>query len=119
MLNKNWKNLEVVDDLLSRYDPDNERGGVVLEDGTVVELNNVAEDTSETFLASPSQILPFLDNMTATWHTHTKESANLSSEDFTTFVGLPDYEHIIVGVNNEIRFYKVKNNAVVNSDVPS
>jgi proteasome lid subunit RPN8/RPN11 len=100
-------------DLLSFLQPGRERGGVVLEDGTIVELtNHYPED--DGFSPDPAELLPHLDRLAATWHTHPGATANPSVEDAETFVLWPDLTHYIVGTDG-VRAFRVKHGAVINA----
>lgn len=52
--------------------------------------------------------------MMASWHTHPGGTANLSVEDWETFVQWPEQLHVIVG-SDGIRWYAVKGSAVTNA----
>jgi proteasome lid subunit RPN8/RPN11 len=93
--------------------PGPERGGLILTTGEVIELANCSPDPEQGFMPDPLELLAHVDQAGATWHTHPDESANLSSEDFQTFILWPNLYHVIVG-NDGTRWYAVKNGAVVN-----
>lgn len=112
-----WKSKKLCDDLRSLI-TEEERAGFVLLDGEVIELTNVAEDKVTKFDASPDEILLHCNKpIAALWHTHPDGSANLTSEDWHTFLAWPDVEHIIVA-KDEIRFYGVKGTGVINLPLP-
>lgn len=100
-------------ELLQRYEGDKERCGLILADGTIVELPNVAPEPTEAFCADPEALLPYLDAgvIAATWHTHPSTSSNLSVGDYETFLFWPDCKHYIVG-NDGVACYVVRNNTV-------
>ena len=79
-----------------------ERCGLVLTDGTIVEIENIAEDKTNSYLMNPEAVLPFLkDELIAeTWHTHPKGDPNLSGEDQQGFLDYPDLVHSIIGWRN-------------------
>lgn len=92
-----------------------ERGGLILDDGTVVELQNLSDEPNEGAVLNPTDDqLEMFDRAVATWHTHPGASANLSVGDYETFVNQPQLQHAIVG-DTEVRWYAVKNGAVVNA----
>lgn len=90
-----------------------ERVGLVLRDGSVIELPNISTLPEESFLVDPVDLLNHEDEMVATWHTHPRTPATLSGEDYQTFLMWPDLLHIIIGTDG-VRGYKVVNGAVVN-----
>lgn len=92
-----------------------ERGGFVLEDGTLLEFpNNSPEPNEGASLEIGVEQLPLLDYAIATWHTHPGATANLSVGDAETFTQWPNMLHAIVGTNG-VRWYGVKNGAVINA----
>lgn len=92
-----------------------ERGGLILKDGSVIEFKNVAEVPKEGFLPEITvDLLAHLDNALATWHTHPGASANLSVEDWETFTQWPDHAHAIVGTDG-VRWYRVERGVVINA----
>lgn len=106
--------------MLGILQPDdvNERCGLVLKDGTVVELENVADDPVNSYEMAGESVLPFMekDLVVSTWHTHPKADPNLSGEDYAGFLGWPDLSHIIIGVRNgELAMvtYRVDNGLVM------
>lgn len=103
--------------LRKRWSPDRERGGFILPDGAVIEVDNIAETPAEAFVAHAEDIMRHANTSVALWHTHTGESAHLSAEDWKTFVSWPGYEHIIVS-SQSIRFYAVSGPRVLNVDTP-
>lgn len=92
-----------------------ERGGWILDDGTIVELQNVFEDPKEGCVIDPTvEQLDLLPRVVATWHTHPGANANLSAGDAETFCAWSNLHHAIVGTDG-VRWYAVKNGAVVNA----
>lgn len=77
----------------------NERCGLVLKDGTIVEIENIAEEKTDGYEMNPVAVLPFLeaDLIAETWHTHPKGDPNLSGEDHDGFLAYPDLVHSIIG----------------------
>lgn len=109
-----WKTTSLTEELSSRVDPDQERGGFVLRDGTVVELANTAEDPKNNFRPADTELLEVIDlDIAAMWHTHPEGTANLSVEDWNAFLSWPEIQFIIAAPG-EVRFYGVKGRAVVN-----
>ena len=112
-MQKPWQSPALDGDLLTRHEPGPERGGVVLNDGTVVELTNHG-DQEDVCVLDPMELLPVEDRMVATWHTHPNSTAALSGMDWETFTQWPDLLHCIVGTDGP-RWYAVKGQAIVNA----
>jgi len=92
-----------------------ERGGFVLDDGTLLELPNRSDTPTEgAMLDIPDDQLHLITRAVATWHTHPGTTANLSVGDHETFVSWPALKHAIVGTDG-VRWYGVKNGAVINA----
>jgi proteasome lid subunit RPN8/RPN11 len=100
------------DNLLNYLTPGPERGGIVLADGTAIELENISSD-EDGYQVDPCELLPWIEAMVGTWHSHPNQTANLSVEDQETFLLWPDLTHYIVG-DDGVRAYRVKNNLVIN-----
>lgn len=104
---------------LLKPDDKDERCGLILKDGTVVELENVHEAPREGYRMRPSDALPHLENLAGTWHTHPDSDPNLSEEDRNGFLAWPDLEHFIVGRRNGAVFvtkYVVEDGMVLQCD---
>lgn len=89
-----------------------------MKDGTIVELENVAEDKENSYEMAPESVLPFLETgeVVSTWHTHPNGDPNLSGEDYAGFLGWPDLSHIIIGVRGgqpAMVTYRVDNGLVM------
>lgn len=99
--------------LLEKYEGELERCGLILKDGSVVEVKNIAPEPKNAFYACPEDLLPYLeeDLIAGTWHTHPNASSNLSPGDHETFVFWPDCRHYIVG-SDGVSCYVVKDNTV-------
>lgn len=76
-----------------------ERCGVILKDGKIVEVENLADDPRTGFELNFETLFDELDNdlIAATWHTHPDSDPNLSGEDYASFLSWPELEHIIIG----------------------
>ena len=101
----------ICESLLDLYEGQNERVGFVLEDGSLVEVENIAPDPDKAFLVCAEDVIKHEDAV-ATWHTHPSDTANLSAGDYETFVFFPDMLHFIVGTDG-VRSYKVENGRVL------
>jgi hypothetical protein len=101
------------DDLLTFLTEGRERGGVVLDDGTIVELTNHSPD-DDGYAPDAADLLPYVDRLSGTWHTHPTTTANPSVEDAETFAMWPELTHYIVGTDG-VRAYRIKHGAVINA----
>lgn len=94
-----------------------EQIGVILADNTIVELDNLhSEPETDATLASEDLFTYFYSgeyDVKATWHTHVDESADLSGQDYSTFLLHPDLDHYIIGTDG-VKKYVVKEGAVIN-----
>jgi hypothetical protein len=100
-------------DLLSKLTPDGpERGGVIIAEG-LVEITNICGD-EDGYAPDPDELVLYIDQMIGTFHTHPGQTANLSVEDFNTYLQFPGMRHAIVGTDG-VRWYEAKGGAVVNA----
>jgi proteasome lid subunit RPN8/RPN11 len=105
------------------YNPSDtdERCGLILTDGSIVEIENIAEDKTDSYDMSPEAVLPFLDagTIAGTWHTHPGGDPNLSGADYSGFLGYPELEHNIVGIRDgkiTVTRWRVQDGLVVACD---
>ncbi len=98
--------------LLEYYEGEEERVGFVLSNDAIIEVDNIAEDKKEGFDVSSENILHYLDDAVATWHTHPNSTSNLSVGDFETFLNWPNQRHYIVG-NDGVQEYYVEDGEVL------
>ena len=91
-----------VPDLISFLLPSdpNERCGLILADDTVVEIRNVHGEPEKGYRMDAKEVLPHVDNIKATWHTHPLADPNLSEEDYAGFLQWPNLVHYIVGIRD-------------------
>lgn len=89
-----------------------ERVGFILDDGAVVEVENVSGTPDTGFDICAEDLITFGERAVASFHTHPGASANLSVEDASTFLTWPNLKHYIIG-NDGIRTFEVKGNQVV------
>lgn len=54
------------------------------------------------------------EDVVGTFHTHPNASANLSFEDYESFMGYPRLAHYIIGKDG-VKKYKVINGALINA----
>lgn len=109
-----WQTPELTSDLLTRHGPGPERGGVILDDSTIIEMINHLDTPEDGCVLDPEELLEFEGRIVATWHTHPMETAALSGMDWDSFLGWPDQLHVIVGTDG-LRWYRVQGPAVVNA----
>jgi len=107
----------MLETLLHKGDTE-ERCGLILKDGTVVDIPNVADDPKTSFEMDLAAAIEHLDadTVAATWHTHPESDPNLSGEDYSCFLSWPDLEHVIVGIldgKTVVRRYRVEQGLVI------
>ena len=90
----------------------NERVGLILKSGEVVELENVSSQPDKMFSTKPEDLIRYEDEMLATWHTHPEGESLLSGEDYIGFQMYPDLLHLIFGTEG-VSGYVVKRGAVI------
>jgi proteasome lid subunit RPN8/RPN11 len=109
---------EIASRLKSLYDPNEseERCGLILDNGDIVETPNKHEDPKSGFVIDPVSLLEFEDKMVGTWHTHPAQKANLSQEDYVGFLNWPSLMHFIIGVDG-VRLFVVEDGLVIEEDI--
>lgn len=86
----------------------------MLVSGEIIELKNMSAKAADQFEPDAAEILSHIDkDVAAMWHTHTNGSANLSPEDWQTFLDWPQIEHAIVA-SEGVRYYGVRGRGVIN-----
>lgn len=91
------------------YQPDgHERVGLILHDGSPVEVPNVApyDPKAPRFEVKPDVMVAHEDSAWATWHIHPGQSGNLSIEDYWAFKNWPSLIHYIIG-NDGVWMFRV------------
>lgn len=107
---------------LSPRASENERCGLILDDGEFVEVKNIALDPQEGFDMDPVEALDWLNSgrVVGTWHTHPTTSAILSGDDYKCFLMWPNLKHTIIGCatdgSTEVRNYRVDRGIVLPCD---
>jgi proteasome lid subunit RPN8/RPN11 len=91
---------------------ENERVGFILNDGSIVELENICSDPLNGFEVKGDDLLRYEDRVSATWHTHPGASSNPSIGDYQGFLNYPDWKHHIVGDDGVVT-YEVRNGRVL------
>ena len=102
-------------DLFDYLDGEDERCGFVLHDGTIVELENIHPEPTEGFEIDPEDILRYINQIEAIWHTHPGAGSVLSGEDKLCMEIWPHLKHIVVGVDG-MSVYIVEQGVVLNED---
>ena len=95
--------------LNDKYAPDGpERVGFILQDDTIIEVENIHDDPENGFRVSGADLARYSEQAKATWHTHPDHSKNLSVEDYHAFLLWPDLRHFIVGKNGTAEYFVEK-----------
>ncbi len=89
-----------------------ERCGLILENGDIIEVRNVALEPENSYEMDPIGVLEYIDQAIATWHTHPKGPSGLSGEDHKGFLYWPKLEHLVISPDG-VRSYRVDNGVVV------
>lgn len=90
-----------------------ERCGVILDDGSILELENVHPDPVNYFAMDKAAV--DASNVVATWHTHPRTGPCLSVGDFRSFVSMPRLLHYIVAAT-EIWCYGMSGDILLSHD---
>lgn len=98
--------------LLPLNEGENERVGFILNDGSIIELENICSDPLNGFEVKGDDLLLYEDRVIATWHTHPGASSNPSIGDYSSFLNYPDWRHYIVGDDGVVA-YEVRNRRVL------
>lgn len=98
----------LIDILNSFYSDEGiERVGFIKGEHNIVEVKNNCDKPMDGFKVSTQDLITHTEDGTcwATWHTHPKDDANLSGEDYRSFKSYPDYTHFIIGKDG-VRAFK-------------
>lgn len=96
-----------------------ERCGLILSNGDVIEIANVAPDPTLSYEMDSASVLKWLEDTVGTWHTHPDTDPNLSDEDHDGFMAWPDLTHSIIGRRGGevvVVTYKVEDGVLVVCD---
>jgi len=95
-------------------DDTEERCGLVMDDGSLVEIQNIAPEPEKGFEMSPEAVVALLEtgHVVGTWHTHPHGQSNHRGEDHSFFLSWPDLSHTIIG-RNGVSKYRVENGVVL------
>lgn len=109
---------EIVSQLTANYDKADklERCGLVLKDGTIIEVENKHEEPTNGFRMPVAELVKHEDNLLGTWHTHPMDTANLSESDYMGFANWPDLKHFIIGLDG-VRCFEVQPPLIVEVDL--
>lgn len=94
---------------------ENERVGLVLKDGTVVELENICHDPKNGFEVDAAELVKYYSDAVATWHTHPDATSNLSVGDLQSYLNYPELTHYLVGTDG-VATYFVENGRVLRAE---
>lgn len=101
--------------LLSKLDGSLERVGFVLKSGEVIEVENKCDNPEEGFDVSGTDIIRYSGDAVATWHTHPNVTANLSMNDYETFLNWSELDHYIIGTDGVVKYIVVEGELIVAS----
>ena len=101
-------------DLFNYYEGETERCGFIV-DGEIIELDNIHPEPLNGFQIDDEDILRYINDIEAIWHTHPNSTSVLSGEDKQYITWWPNVSHYIVGADG-ISEYKVENGVVLNAN---
>lgn len=93
-----------------------ERCGVILKSGKILDCANVHLDPVAGFRIAGADLIKYEAELAGTWHTHPAADANLSQEDYAGFLAWPDLDHYIIGRDEgaiDVRKYITHDGAVL------
>ena len=95
-----------------------ERCGLLLTNGEIVEITNIAAEPEVSYEMDPVEVLPYLKagTIASTWHTHPTGDPNLSGDDYAGFLMWPDLGHAIIGRRDGkviVNRYRVEHGLVI------
>lgn len=109
--------MTLLNELKNLYNEEIETLGVILKGDVIVQLKNIHDNPKEGALMASQDVFDYLYSgnfeTIATWHTHVNESADLSGEDYSSFLLHPQLDHYIVG-NDGVKKYVIKDGMVLN-----
>lgn len=105
---------EIVSSLKAKYDSseEQEKCGIILLDGTLIDCENTHVSPTEGFRIPAKLLVQHEDDLYGTWHTHPKDSANLSQEDYRGFTQWPRLRHFIIGIDG-VRCFTVDDDLII------
>lgn len=90
----------------NNWHPHIELCGFILNDGSTVEVENLATDSKRDFSFNVEN-LP--NNVIGFWHSHPNNDENLSTEDYIKFLQFPDFIHRIYTKDSFSEYYVREN----------
>lgn len=87
------------------WHPIEELCGFILNDGSVIEVANIASNTKQHFKISVAILEHYLNDIAIFWHSHPSNNTNLSLEDYKAFLAFPDHEHRIYSETQYTSYY--------------
>jgi proteasome lid subunit RPN8/RPN11 len=106
LLELHWETLEV-------ETAQDERCGIVLRSGEILELQNSSTYPYNSFVISNVEIEPYKAEIAASWHTHPRGPHNLSIDDYNTFMDMPEIPHLII-THKSVSMYQSDGQYVMN-----
>lgn len=76
-----------------------ERCGLILKDGTILDCANIHPEPARAFMVDPRDLIANEDELAGTWHTHPGQGSALSQDDYVGFSQWPELTHCIVGTD--------------------
>jgi len=106
-----------MDKLLEYLNPDDkhERCGLILNDGQIIEVDNIHGDPEHGFEIPAEMLVRHEKKLSGTWHTHPNGTSQYSQMDHLGFSQWPQLTHFIISPAGVIG-YKVVNGSVVYAD---
>ena len=104
-----------VQTLLSKRDGKVEACGLILKDGTIIDLVNVHASPDQAFHIAAADVIKYELDMAATWHTHVGK-AYPSGADYVCFRNWSKLNHYIVG-DDGLKCYNVEAGTVYEAPV--
>ena len=107
-------NKEVIEKLEDVFKSSEEEvGGYITDKNEVIKCKNTHPNKENNFMFSCEDLDKLEDESTiATFHTHPKKSANLSKEDYNSFLNWEKLLHFIIG-QDKINCYKVSERGTI------
>lgn len=86
--------------------------GFILKTGEIVEVENICDDPENGFEIRGEDLLKYIDDVVAAWHTHPGKDSNLTVGDHQSFLNYKDWRHYIVGTDG-VTCYVVEDGKVI------
>ncbi len=92
-----------------------ERVGFVMKDGEVIEAENVCADPRNGAEIKGEDLLKYMPDAVATFHTHPGTSKVLTRDDYHGFLNWPNHAHYIIGIDGIAKYIVVDGEVVIES----